>query len=323
MKLIGRLMCIIAATQFAVGTTAAESKRPDLTGMYGPDVKTIGVSLISSVVPEAKFMEISNRLVRAGYRLKVAPNVLESKVASVDRRKQLLEDMWMDPEVDLLVFARGGQGAVDVVEKLDWEKLKKRDMRVIGFSDLTMLVNSMLAKGVGHPMTGPVLTTLCYSNQAAVNRMRDMMNGCPKDMRLRVVKGGDKPVEGLAMGGLLDRLHRLTLKEWLPDATGRVIFIENTNKYASRTDEMLGCMLEKGVFEKAAAVVICDFNSKQPKEATRKKLEEFSAKIPCPVFSGFPYGHVPNTSIIDFRRKLTISPDGTLSWAQGNGHLSK
>ncbi|MBR6586507.1 MAG: LD-carboxypeptidase [Kiritimatiellae bacterium] len=323
MKLIGRLMCIIAATQFAVGTTAAESKRPDLTGMYGPDVKTIGVSLISSVVPEAKFMEISNRLVRAGYRLKVAPNVLESKVASVDRRKQLLEDMWMDPEVDLLVFARGGQGAVDVVEKLDWEKLKKRDMRVIGFSDLTMLVNSMLAKGVGHPMTGPVLTTLCYSNQAAVNRMRDMMNGCPKDMRLRVVKGGDKPVEGLAMGGLLDRLHRLTLKGWLPDATGRVIFIENTNKYASRTDEMLGCMLEKGVFEKAAAVVICDFNSKQPKEATRKKLEEFSAKIPCPVFSGFPYGHVPNTSIIDFRRKLTISPDGTLSWAQGNGHLSK
>ena len=323
MKLIGRLMCIIAATQFAVGTTAAESRRPDLTGMYGPDVKTIGVPLISSVVPEAKFMEISNRLVRAGYRLKVAPNVLESKVASVDRRKQLLEDMWMDPEVDLLVFARGGQGAVDVVEKLDWEKLKKRDMRVIGFSDLTMLVNSMLAKGVGHPMTGPVLTTLCYSNQAAVNRMRDMMNGCPKDMRLRVVKGGDKPVEGLAMGGLLDRLHRLTLKGWLPDATGRVIFIENTNKYASRTDEMLGCMLEKGVFEKAAAVVICDFNSKQPKEATRKKLEEFSAKIPCPVFSGFPYGHVPNTSIIDFRRKLTISPDGTLSWAQGNGHLSK
>ena len=316
-------MCIIAATQFAVGTTAAESKRPDLTGMYGPDVKTIGVSLISSVVPEAKFMEISNRLVRAGYRLKVAPNVLESKVASVERRKQLLEDMWMDPEVDLLVFARGGQGAVDVVEKLDWEKLKKRDMRVIGFSDLTMLVNSMLAKGVGHPMTGPVLTTLCYSNQAAVNRMRDMMNGCPKDVKLRVVKGTDKPVEGLAMGGLLDRLHRLTLKGWLPDATGRVIFIENTNKYASRTDEMLGCMLEKGVFEKAAAVVICDFNSKQPKEATRKKLEEFSAKIPCPVFSGFPYGHVPNTSIIDFRRKLTISPDGTLSWAQGNGHLSK
>ena len=84
MKFAGRLMCVVAATQFAAVAIAAGAKRPDLTGMYGPDVKTIGVPLISSVVPKAKFMEISNRLVKAGYRLKVAPNVLESKVASVD-----------------------------------------------------------------------------------------------------------------------------------------------------------------------------------------------------------------------------------------------
>jgi muramoyltetrapeptide carboxypeptidase len=305
------------AAAFAAWTMVAGEKLPDLTGIYGPNVKTIGIPAISSKVPMSRFIAITNRLAKAGYSMKVAANVNEPKVASVERRKQFLEELWMDPEVDLLVFAYGGQGAVDVVEKLDWEKLRKRDMPVIGFSDLTMLVNSMLAKGVGHPMTGPVLTTLGYSNQAAVNRMRDMMSGCPKDVKLRVVKGADKPVEGLPMGGLLDRLHRLTLKGWMPDTTGRVIFIENTNKYAPRTDEMLGGMLEKGVFEKAAAVVICDFNSKQPKEATRKKLEEFAAKIPCPVFSGFPYGHVPNTSIIDFRRKLTISPDGTLSWVQG------
>ena len=305
------------AVAVAAGSMAAESKPPDLTGIYGPGVKTIGIPAISSKVPSSRFAAITNRLAKAGYAMKVAANVKESKVASVERRKQLFEDLWMDPEVDLLVFAYGGQGAVDVVEKLDWEKLRKRDMRVIGFSDLTMLVNSMLAKGVGHPYSGPVLTTLGYSSQAAVNRMRDMMNGCPKDVKLSVVKGSDKPVEGLPMGGLLDRLHRLTLKGWLPDMSGRVIFIENTNKYAPRTDEMLGCMLERGVFEKAAAVVICDFNSKQPKEATRKKLEEFAAKIPCPVFAGFPYGHIAGTSIIDFRRKLAISPDGTLFWSQG------
>ena len=278
------------AAAFAAWTMVAGEKLPDLTGIYGPNVKTIGIPAISSKVPTSRFIAITNRLAKAGYSMKVAVNVNEPKVASVERRKQFLED---------------------------WEKLRKRDMPVIGFSDLTMLVNSMLAKGVGHPMTGPVLTTLGYSNQAAVNRMRDMMSGCPKDVKLRVVKGADKPVEGLPMGGLLDRLHRLTLKGWMPDTTGRVIFIENTNKYAPRTDEMLGCMLEKGVFEKAAAVVICDFNSKQPRDATRQKLKEFAAKIPCPVFSGFPYGHIANTSIIDFRRKLTISPDGTLSWVQG------
>jgi muramoyltetrapeptide carboxypeptidase LdcA involved in peptidoglycan recycling len=87
-----------------------------------------------------------------------------------------------------------------------------------------------------------------------------------------------------------------------------------TNRYAKRTDEMLGDMVAKNVFSKAAAVVICDFNSKSPKKETSEKLAQFAAKIPCPVFAGFPYGHIPNTSVIDFRRALSIAPDGTLVW---------
>lgn len=290
---------------------------PDLTGLYGPEVKTIGIAAISSVVPLERFSAVTNRLSKAGYRMKVASNVPGRSVAPAEVRARNLEALWLDPEVDLIVFAYGGKGAVDVVECLDWEKLKTRDMPVIGFSDLTMLVNTMLAKGVGHPYTGPVLTTLGYSNGAAVTRMRDMMNGCPKNVKLRVVKGADKTVEGLPMGGLLDRLHRLTVAGKLPDTAGRVIFIENTNGYAKRTDEMLGDMITKGAFEKAAAVVICDFNSKSPKAETHAKLADFSAKIPCPVFSGFPYGHIANTALVDFRRKLTIDAGGMLVWAQG------
>jgi muramoyltetrapeptide carboxypeptidase LdcA involved in peptidoglycan recycling len=77
---------------------------------------------------------------------------------------------------------------------------------------------------------------------------------------------------------------------------------------------MLGEMTAKGVFDKAAAVVICDFNSKAPKAETREKLRAFAEKISCPVFSGFPYGHIANTSIVDFRRPLSITADGKLTW---------
>lgn len=310
-----KIAVVAASAMFAALSVSAEVKKlPDLTGVYGPEVKTIGIAAISSRVPKMRYVAVTNRLAKAGYRMKVAANVLEQDIAPAERRARLMEELWLDPEVDLLVFAYGGQGAADVVDKLDWEKLKKRDMRVIGFSDLTMLVNTMLAKGVGHPYTGPVLTTLGYSNFAAVKRMRDMMAGCPADVKLSVVKTDGKNIEGLPMGGLLDRLHRLTLKGTLPDTAGRVIFIENTNRYAKRTDEMLGDMVAKNVFAKAAAVVICDFNSKSPKEETSEKLAQFAAKIPCPVFAGFPYGHIPNTSVIDFRRALSIAPDGTLVW---------
>ena len=239
----------------------------------------------------------------------------ETTKASPERRAKLLEELWLDPEVDIVTFATGGRGAEDVVELLDWGKLKTRDMKVVGFSDLTLLVNMMLLKSAGHPYTGPVLTTLSYSSKNAVKRMRDMMAGHPGKVTLVPVKAGWSTVSGLAMGGLLDRLDILAKKKLLPDASGRVVFIENTNKYAPRTDEMLGTLRAAGVFDKAAAVVFCDFNSKAPAEETKSKMTEFAVSIPCPVYSGYPYGHISNTSIIDFRRKLEISPDGVLFWA--------
>jgi len=308
-------LALAAAALMAASSIAAEKTYPDLTGVFGKDAKTIGIGAISSLMPAAKLAHITNRLAKAGYRVKIAPNVMETQKAAPERRARLVEELWLDPEVDVLTFAVGGQGAAEVIELLDWEKLKTRDMKVIGFSDLTLLVNTMLAKGAGHPYTGPVLTTLSYSNENAVKRMRDMMAGCPSKVKLTPVKAGKATVSGLAMGGLLDRLDQLVKRNLMPDASGRVVFIENTNKYAPRTEEMLGCLRSAGVFDKAAAVVICDFNSKQPAEETRERLEKFAASIPCPVYSGYPYGHISNTSIIDFRRRLAISPDGTLSWA--------
>lgn len=310
MRKTAALLCAI----FTAGALWANKTLPDLTGIYGPDVKTIGIPAISSKVPKDAFISITNRLAKAGYRMKVAANVSENTVAPAERRARLLEELWMDPEVDLIVFAYGGQGAGDVVKILDWEKLKQRDMRVIGFSDLTLMVNTMMVKGIGHPHSGPVLTTLGYSSEAAVKRMRDMMAGCPADIKLKPIKAADKPVEGLPMGGLLERLHRLTMNETLTDLSGRIVFIENTRKYTPRTEEFLDAMIEKGVFDKAAAVVICDFNTKAPKAKTDAILKKFADRIPCPVYAGFPYGHISDTSIIDFRRELFISPDGNLSW---------
>ena len=310
-----RLIMFMAAAAVA---SATASQAPDLSGVFPEDVKTVGIVAMSSVIPTKTFNAGTNALTKAGYRLKVMPNVPEQTVATPERRARLFEEAWLDPEIDLILFARGGQGAIDVVDKVDWEKLRKRDMRVIGFSDVTLVVNTMLAKKAGHPYTGPMLSSFTKAHPVAFKRIHDMLAGVPKDVKLKALKPGAGTVKGLAMGGLLERLHRLSERDWLPDTAGRVIFIENTNKYADRADELLGGLAKKGVFDKAAAVVICDFNSKEPKAETAALLKRFADSVACPVFTGFQYGHIGDSSLIDFRRELTITPDGTLSWKQGN-----
>lgn len=297
---------------------AGKDAQPDLHGIFSDDVKTVGIVAVSSVIEPAVFNKGTNRLTKAGYRLKIMPNVTEQKVTSPERRARLLEQAWLDPEIDILLFARGGQGAMDVVDLIDWEMLRARDMRVIGFSDVTVIVNTMLSKKVGHPYSGPMLSSLRHVLPTTIKRIHDMLAGTPKDVKLHVVKAGTAPVKGLAMGGILDRIHRLANKGLLPDPAGRIIFIENTRRYSARTQEMLDDLRTKDIFRNAAAVVICSFNPDRPKEETDALLKKFAENIPCPVFAGFPYGHVSDSSLIDFRRELTITPDGMLSWRQGN-----
>ena len=120
------------------------------------------------------------------------------------------------------------------------------------------------------------------------------------------------------MGGHLERLYRLSRMGLMPSAAGRVIFIECTAKYPPRQiRQCFDGLLEGGFLNGAAAVVICDFRHKgTDRTAVDAIVRDFAARAGCPSFKGFPYGHVPQIRLVDFRRELAISPDGTLRFAK-------
>ena len=88
----------------------------------------------------------------------------------------------------------------------------------------------------------------------------------------------------------------------------------DTPKYADIAETVLDDLTGRGVFEKAAAVVFCDFNRDWERSRVDALFERFAAKVPCPVFSGYPYGHVRDSFAIDFTRPLRISAAGDLEW---------
>ena len=326
-------------------------------------ILTIGIVSISSVLNQASFVAGTNALAEAGFRVKVAPNVAAGAMVSAAERARLLEQMWLDSDVDLLLFARGGEGAADVVPLLDWDKLRARpDLPVLGFSDVTILLNAMLAKGVGHPISGPMLSYATRLTPEARDWLRAVLegvfNGPPGGRPLPPVKThplaqyspsrplGDSPLSegaihgeiaplreggggraaggstpcvasGLPMGGHVTRLHWLWEHGLAPSAAGRIVFLECTARHTAETviDE-LGAMRAGGFFDGAAAVVLCNVRHEgDDRAALDAFFPSFAAALSCPVFSGFPYGHIPGILALDFRREASIAPDGTLSFA--------
>ena len=287
----------------------------DFRGLFPPDVKTVGIVSVSSLIPTNVFARGTNLLAEAGYRVKAMPNVLKMEPPEV--RARLFEQAWMDPEIDFLLFSRGGQGASNVISRIDWNRLRGRRMRVLGFSDVTLVLGAMLSKDAGVPISGPSLSTLAtYCSRESRERLRMVLDGTPPPLQLKPVKPCSSAVGGKPFAGLLSRLVVLADMGYFPPLDGRIVFIECMPKYAANSESSLDKLVARGVFDKAAAVVFCNFNHNWKQDKIDALFARFAAKVPCPVFSGYPYGHVPRSFAIDCSRPLGISSTGLLEWQQ-------
>ena len=288
----------------------------DLSGVFPPEVKTVGVVMPASILAKAKFDRGVDALKAAGYRVKLAPRLSFGKLAPVEDRVKDFEETWMDPEVDLVLCARGGTGAEDVIVKLAWEKLRTRpDQKVLGFSNITMILNAMLKERAGHPISGPSVSQMNYAKGDTFAWLCDTVAGRPHPAaKLRALRPG--AFSGLPCGGHIALVRRGIDMKWNADAKGRVVFLERNNSATVEgIRKELDAILKSGFLDGAAGVIFGDVT---PKKGTKEQVEalkrDFAARAGCPVYDGYAYGHVPVSHAIDFRRRVSVDGDGNMTW---------
>ena len=324
---------ILSGALTALSLTTAAAAEPDWSGAFPPSVKTVGVVMPASILPKGKFDVGVAALRKAGYAVKVAPRLSFGKVAPVEDRVKDFEETWMDPEVDLVLCARGGTGAQDVIVKLDWEKLRTRpNQRVLGFSNITMILNAMLKEKAGHPISGPSVSQMLYARGDTFAWLNRTLAGAPQPAaKLRPLRPG--AFSGLPCGGHIALVKLGIDMKWNADAKGRVVFLERNNSAtAEGIRKELDDILKSGFLTGAAGVVFGDVTpgacnrgekgkrslSPADLKAARLQVEDikrdFAARAGCPVYDGFSYGHIPVSHAIDFRRTVSVAEDGTMTW---------
>ena len=305
---------------------AAAAPLPSLTGCLPPDVRTVAIVMPGSVLAKPSFDKGVAMLRAAGYRVKVAPRLSFKAQAPVEDRVADLEEAWMDPEVDLVLCARGGQGTEDLLPRLDWAKLRTRRQRVLGFSNITWLLNAMLKEDAGHPFSGPTLGSYLRADAGALSWMAASLGGgALPDLKLNPLRPG--ACGGKPCGGHIAMIARALKTGWAADPKGRIVFLERSVRLPSVTREELDSLVAGGYFTNCAGVVFGDITpgdadggrlSGAALEAGKAEVlqikKDFAAKVTCPVWDGYPYGHVPLNCVIDFFREVTISEDGVLRW---------
>lgn len=286
------------------------SNKNRYVGLMPEKVKTIAFISPGSYPGSKLHRKGIELLRRAGYKIKIMPHafVRQKEIAQAPLKGKLSDfyAAWNDPEVDMILCIRGGMGSEDLLDHLDWNKLKPRkDLYVQGYSDATLIVCALAAKGNGHPIAGAMSGSLPGLTDDSIDAMKKIHhNRKLGPIKVQALVPGD--CRGYPIGGSLLKLGRLVNKDYCPDTTGKIIFIEASKVKPDLIQKTLENLLEKKFFDNAAGVVFCQFSRCYPPEKVRKIINAFAQKLKCPVFADYPFGHVPRSYAIDFCRPVTI-----------------
>ncbi len=200
--------------------------------------------------------------------------------------------LFSDPDIDGIICARGGFGAMRILDYLDWHVIQHHHKPFIGFSDNTAILLSIIGK-TGNPVIhGPHVVSFDSASKETLDSFYTTL----------VTGGGEivikspqvmRPGKGMGVlkGGNLATISHLLGTRFQPDFTDAVLFIEDIGESAYKIDRMLTQMKMAGLFDGIRGVITGSFEKCDTDAVIQEILWEIFEPYHFPVLFGLDAGH--------------------------------
>jgi muramoyltetrapeptide carboxypeptidase len=229
-----------------------------------------------------------------------------------DLRLSELQRFCTDPTIDVVVAARGGYGLSRILDRLDFEAIRRANRIIVGYSDFTAFNLAYLALAGGVSFQGPSAGDFgsVTPDSFTVESFFAAIDQAEHELEFEA-DGPSCEVRGTLWGGNLALLTALIGTKYLPKVRGGILFIEDVNEPAYRIERMLYQLLQAGVLEKQRAVIAGDFDPVTPMPndngfGVASVLTQMRAQIALPIISGLPFGHVVSKATLPVGGAATL-----------------
>jgi muramoyltetrapeptide carboxypeptidase len=247
----------------------------------------------------ARIEQAAGRIEQRGYRVTIATNVdrrhNEYLAGTDEERAAELNHYLRSADNDAIFCARGGYGAMRILDRIDFDALRDNPRPVVGFSDITAVHQAIAVRcGIGS-FHGPMLNL-------------DFFNGLSPEIEewLWAMLAGEAPLthhfareqvvcegeaEGVLFGGCLSLITSLTgtpYDFWIDDG---IWFFEDVDEPLYRVDRMLTHLRLSGRLKKIRGVLIGKLKNCGSEGALDALLLDFFALHRIPVVRDLPFGH--------------------------------
>ncbi|MEV8314471.1 LD-carboxypeptidase [Streptomyces sp. NPDC059900] len=250
----------------------------------------------------------------------VAPHVLDRHpsfdyLAGTDAdRARDLQDAWCDPSVSAVLCARGGYGALRMVELLDWTAMRAAGPKVfVGYSDITTLHEAFAARMGLATLHGPMTAALDFLKNARAQEHLRTTLFAPEQVQV-IASGGTALVPGRArgvtLGGCLSLLAAdIGAPAVRTSARGGLLFLEDIGEETYRLDRYVTQLARAGWFEGVRGVVLGSWVDCDSYDTVRAMLLDRLGGLGVPVVEEFGFGHCDGALTIPFGAAAELDAD--------------
>lgn len=253
---------------------------------------------------------------------------------TIEHRASDLNAMFADPEVRGVFCIRGGYGAGQILDRIDYDLIRRNPKVFIGYSDITALHLAIQQKTGLVTFHGPITTSRftpytqdCYRRALFSTAPLGALTNPPEtntlrpSHSLRAIRGGK--ARGALIGGNLSLICATMGTPYEIYTRGRILLLEDVEEQAYSIDRMLTQLRLAGKLDQAAGIVWgectdCGVRDYKPSTASPFGLSEtvdtILKTVKTPVLSGLTIGHTNDQLTLPIGVTATLDADrGTLT----------
>jgi muramoyltetrapeptide carboxypeptidase LdcA involved in peptidoglycan recycling len=308
--------------------------------------KRLGIGIIA---PSNSMNYIDKSLISFGkkkleslnFNVKIGHNAFKENgynSSKIEERLKDINDFLDDDSIDVLMAAYGGYNCNELLPYLDYDKIKEKKKKFIGYSDTTAILNTIAERTGIITFLGPSFITFCDPNASddTINSFLKVVianeninlnepdffayddwylkDGFgPRELKqhtgFKSIKKGT--AEGQAVGGNLETLLALAGTNFFPSVVNKILFIEDLpNVNMGKFRRELIQLSQMNILNKVKGIVFGQFSEESTlnDELNLKLLVDgILGEINIPIISNVNVSHVSPIFTIPIGGKVRIT----------------